>query len=125
MTISQTQTADAERLEREESLAPGRAAGGAPAAKDSRDYQRIREVLAKANYTDQGVTAALGIENLSRLREKKLPVLLRRTAGGTPLETLVRLFVLGQPADLEAARRAIAPMTLEEWREIGLIGVTG
>src|ERR1700687_4689674 len=96
-----------------------------PTVADPRDYLRIREALAKANYTDQGVSATLGIENLGKLRERKLPAMLRRTAGGTPLETLVRLFVLGQTADLAAVRKAIAPMSVEEWTEIGLIEVTG
>ena len=97
----------------------------APTVADSGDCERIRDVLAKANYTDPGMCATLGIENVGKLGERKLPALLRRTSGGTPLETLIRLFVLGHPADLGAARRAIAPMTLEQWREIRLIDVTG
>lgn len=43
----------------------------------------------------------------------ELPILLRRTGGGTPLETLIRLFVLGVPVDKEAARSALATMPLE------------
>ena len=91
---------------------------------DPSDYQRIRAVLAKLDYTDQGVCGLLGIENMSRLREARLPALLWRTRGGTPLETLVRLFVLGQPADVAAVQRAVAPMSVDEWKEIGLIDVT-
>jgi predicted RNA methylase len=89
------------------------------------DYGRIRDVLTRANYSEPSVCAALGIDNLGRLGECKLPALLRRTCSGTPLETLVRLFVLGQTVDLQAVERAIAPMTVAEWREIGLIAVTG
>ncbi len=96
-----------------------------PKVADPGDYGRIRDVLARANYSEPGVCAALGIDNLGRLGDCKLPALLRRTSGGTPLETLVRAFVLGQTVDLQAVERAIAPMTVAEWREIGLITVTG
>ena len=40
---------------------------------DTASYRRILEVLASANYTDKGVSAALGIENLGKLRERRLP----------------------------------------------------
>jgi methylase of polypeptide subunit release factors len=93
-----------------------------PAA-NAADCRRIRGVLAKANYTEPCVCALLGIDHLGRLREMKLPVMLRRTAGDAPLATLVRLFVLGQPVDLAAARTALAPMTIDEWKEFALVDV--
>jgi methylase of polypeptide subunit release factors len=87
------------------------------------DCRRIRDVLTKANYTEQSICKLLGIEHLGRLREMRLPVMLRRTAGDGPLPALVRMFVLGQPVELSAARQAIAPMSLEEWKTFGLIEV--
>jgi hypothetical protein len=99
--------------------------GAAPLAADSGDCRKIREVLAQGNYTERGVCGLLGIENLSRLRETKLPVMLWRTQGDAPLATLVRLFVLGQSADLAAVRKAIAPMSVDEWQKMGLIEVAG
>jgi hypothetical protein len=100
------------------------ASRGVPTVGDPSRYQRIRDVLAKANYTDQGVSAALGIENLGKLRERKLPALLRRVSGGAAFEVLIRLFVLAQPVDVASAQRALAPMTVAEWREMRLIDVT-
>src|SRR5580692_809703 len=85
------------------------------------DCRRIREVLAKANYAEQGVCQSLGLEHLGQLREKKLAAILWRTRGGSPLETLVRLFVLGQDAGVAAAQRALAPMSVDEWKQMGLI----
>ena len=124
MTISRVQVAETESglLSGKNASVAGRAV---PSIADSEDYRRIRDVLAQSNYNERGVCAALGIENLGRLSERKLPALLRRVSGGTPLETLVRLFVLGQSADLEAARRSIAPMTVEQWMEMGLIETAG
>jgi hypothetical protein len=99
--------------------------GGRTPAADPGGCRRIREVLAKAGYTEQGVCGALGVDSLARLRETKLPAMLWRTRGGSPLETLVRLFILGQPADLAELRRAIAPMSADEWNAMGLIDVAG
>jgi predicted RNA methylase len=89
------------------------------------DCRRIREVLASANYTEQGVCGALGIEHFGKLRETKLAATLWRMRGGSTLETLVRLFVLGQSADSAAVERALKPMSLEEWKRLGLIELAG
>jgi methylase of polypeptide subunit release factors len=87
--------------------------------------RKIREVLAKANYTEAGICGLLGIESLAKLRETRLPATLWRTRGGSPLATLVRLFILGQPADLADVRKAMAPMDVEEWERTGLMEVAG
>ena len=94
------------------------ASRGVPTVGDPSRYQRIRDVLEKANYTDQGVSAALGIENLGKLGERKLPALLRRVNGGATLEVVIRLFVLGQSVEVALAQRAFAPMTVAEWQEM-------
>jgi protein-L-isoaspartate O-methyltransferase len=89
---------------------------------DEGDYGRVRDTLAGAGYDDAGVTELLG-ESLSALSGKKLPVLLRRTSGGTPLATLVRLFILGVRVPTDEASRALAPMGAEWWAERGLVTV--
>ena len=86
------------------------------------DYRRIRDALDAAGYDDQGVTETLG-ESLSSEAGKKLAVLLRRTNGGTRLETLVRLFILGVRVRLGPAKEALAPMGPEWWAERGLVTV--
>src|SRR5215210_4690872 len=86
------------------------------------DHRRIRETLAGAGYDDRGVTEVLGT-SLASLAGKKLPPLLRRTAGGTPLETLVRLFILGVGVPADRARAVLGD--LEWWADGGLITVAG
>src|SRR5215470_9437859 len=93
----------------------------APRVVDAADYARIRDVLHAAGYTDEGVVKVIGIDSLSRLRDRRLPALLRRAGGGTALDTLVRLFILDAPVDADAAAAAIAPMTVDEWAAIGLV----
>jgi methylase of polypeptide subunit release factors len=85
----------------------------------------VRQVFAAAKYTDAAIVKLLGSPSTSTFGTQKLPWLLRRTSGGTPLETLIRLFLLGQPASPDAMRAAIAPMTVDEWIEIGLLTLEG
>jgi SAM-dependent methyltransferase len=86
------------------------------------DYRRILDTLAGAGYDDRGVTELLGT-NLSSLAGKKLPPLLRRTAGGTPLETLVRLFILGARVPTAEACAALGDPAW--WAEGGLVTIEG
>jgi SAM-dependent methyltransferase len=89
--------------------------------------RRIREVLDQAGYTERGVLAALDAPEWppSMRGRRARHLYLHRTRGGTPLETLVRLFSLGQPVALEAARRALKPLRPEDWAEVGLLRMAG
>jgi methylase of polypeptide subunit release factors len=88
---------------------------------------QIREVLDRAGYADSTIQSLLGTGTwpAHRQRQRELPLYLWRTRGGSPLETLVRLFVLRQPVPLDAARRAVEPMRIEDWAEAGLIRLSG
>jgi len=92
---------------------------------DANGIHRLREVLSRVNYTNAGVLTALGVGELSPMRGSDVPLLVRRTSGGTPLDTLIRLLLIGVPVEIEAARRAVQPMQLEEWVNGGLLRVTG
>lgn len=89
------------------------------------DYRRVREVFAAAGYTDEGIVNVLGVDSLVRHGPKRVPAMLRRSAGGTPIETLIRLFILGVAVDLDAIRRALTPMTPEKWVQLGLLEIEG
>jgi len=88
-------------------------------------WDHIRAALAAANFTDRGVGEALGIDQARAISAQDVPVLLHRTRRGTPLETLIRLFLIGVAVDCDTLRRAIAPATVEEWLEAGLIRLDG
>jgi hypothetical protein len=96
---------------------------------------RVREALDRACYSAEAVRRIVG-ENVLRMQGFTLlnagdPLALRRrTEGGSALETLVRLFLLGLEVDPARAARALAPLTPAEWAEAGLValgasGVTG
>jgi SAM-dependent methyltransferase len=68
---------------------------------------RLRDALRDAGFTHDGVAELLGAEaHAARGRNETVPAL-RRTAGGSPVETLVRLFLLQGPVPIDAARRAL------------------
>lgn len=88
---------------------------------DPDDVGRLRDVLIAASFTDRGVAEALGIRVARSVSSCDLPQLLGATRGGAPLDTLIRLFLLGVPVDADAAGRAASPMELETWVLSGLI----
>ena len=89
------------------------------------EIRRLQDVLANADYTENGISTALGTRDFRAHRGPDHAPWLRRTGGGSPLETLIRLFLLALPVEIEPARRAVAPSALETWVETGLIVIEG
>jgi methylase of polypeptide subunit release factors len=94
--------------------------GNKPAFDSNDDYKRARDLLESADYTTEGMRRALGFDKKA-VPTTGDPLLLRRTTGGTPLDTLLRLFFICVPVDIDAARRALQPMSLEVWENAGVI----
>src|SRR5262245_12194535 len=105
----------------------GMQSDGPLSLEDPSRHLRLRETLDRAGYSESAVLRQLGVLELPpfRKRQQNLPLLLWRTRGGTPLETLVRLFVLGQPASLATVREALSPLSAAEMTELGLLRVDG
>jgi len=111
------------------SAAAGKPAAGAgvsadPGFADPADSARARDVFAAAGYTEDALRRALGTEELFWTGPSHLPPGLRRTRAGAPVDTLIRLFFLGVPVPLDAARRALAPMDLEPWARANLLATS-
>jgi methylase of polypeptide subunit release factors len=83
------------------------------------------EVLRCAGFCEANSLGALGIKAFPTVRERKrfLPELLERTAGGSPLQTFVRLFTLQQSVPIKKVREAISPMAVDDWQKLGLLRV--
>jgi len=58
---------------------------------DIKQCRRMRQVFAAANYTDAEIAKLLGSTPVSIFGTRKLSWLLRRTSGGTALETLIHI----------------------------------
>jgi hypothetical protein len=68
---------------------------------------RLREALLSAGFTYDGVVDVLGGTAYAALERNETVPGLRRTSGGSPLEALVRLFLLQAPVPVEQAERAL------------------
>jgi methylase of polypeptide subunit release factors len=83
----------------------------------------LKQVLDRQGFTGDGIVRALGAPlppGKSHQRDD-LPLYLRRLDAPTPLNTLVKLFVLDRSVDESRAAAAFAPLDLEALREIGLV----
>ncbi len=92
---------------------------------DPDNFQRLRSVFETAGYTNAGVLERLGVRDFPSIRENDLQLLLRRTSRDTPLDTLIRLFLIETPCDIEAVKRALQPMKIETLAETGIIRIDG
>ncbi|HVF06021.1 MAG TPA: methyltransferase [Frankiaceae bacterium] len=86
---------------------------------DADDLARLREAL--TGYTYDGVVALLGPVAHAALGRAELLPGLRATTGGTRVETLVRLFLLGTTEPEPAAAKALAPLPLDRALASGLL----
>ncbi|HWL98661.1 MAG TPA: class I SAM-dependent methyltransferase [Nocardioidaceae bacterium] len=68
---------------------------------------RLREALVTSGFTYAAVAGLLGPRAHDALGRNETAPALRRTTGGSPLETLVRLFLLQRPVPLDAAEQAL------------------
>jgi len=96
--------------------------GKSPAFASPDEYTQARNLLETANYTELGIAEALKVDKRAPPRTGD-PILIRRTAGGSRLDTLLRLFLICIPVEREAVCRALHPMELEQWVDAGLIRV--
>jgi SAM-dependent methyltransferase len=85
----------------------------------------LRRVLSNAGFSPQGILDTIGVTDSASIRESDTLLLMRRTRGGNPLETLIRLFLMEAPVDAADLRRAAAPMTVEAWVNMGLVRIVG
>ena len=68
---------------------------------------RLRDLLLAADYTFGGVSALLGTTAHAALHRNETTPGLRRTSGGSPLETLTRLWLLQTPVPVDAVDQAL------------------
>jgi SAM-dependent methyltransferase len=90
---------------------------------DRRTLSDLREALHRAGYTQQNVAAALGRRAPSP--DVAIDVYLRRLPEGPPLATLIRLFHLGRPVEVDDATRALDPVPVATLEEAGVVELNG
>ena len=87
----------------------------------------VREVLDRVGFDPTHIPEQCGVKNLDQVTLNILdrPRLLWRTRDGGPLSALIRLFLVGDPVEIDASRRAIEPMDPADWAALGLIKLEG
>jgi hypothetical protein len=85
------------------------------------DYERARDILFKAEYTEQEVAKKLNRRRILSVGAVDRPPWLRLTRQLSPSDTLVRLFLMGESVPFDAAEWAVAPMPLDRWVDAGLL----
>ena len=84
---------------------------------------RLRDALLAADFTHDAVVETLGPLAHAALGRNETTPGLRATGGGSPMETLIRLFLLQRPVDEAAAERAL-PGLLGDLADTGMLTVT-
>ncbi len=95
------------------------------AAADPADVAAVRDVLRASGFDGQTVADTVRVEGDAPPAARQLPLLLRLTSAGRPVDVLIRLFVVGTAVDREVAEAALAPTPLELWERLGLVGIDG
>jgi methylase of polypeptide subunit release factors len=67
----------------------------------------LREALTRADFTSAGIANRLGPEATAATKRNDFRAALRKTASGDPLDTLIRLFIVGQSEPREAVEQAL------------------
>lgn len=89
------------------------------------DFTRLRERLAEAGYTVKGILDRMGSIEMPTRRARNRPRLLHLASGDTPLDILIRLFMLGVPVTAQEASRAFGTAPIEPWIRAGLVEARG
>lgn len=88
---------------------------------DQDDFGRLRDLLTRVGYMDSSVLDTIGINDLPAIKGNNHPLLLERTNTGSPLHTLIRLFLMEMPVEKSILEKAVQPMTIESWEQAGLV----
>lgn len=104
---------------------PSGPGGGASRGLVADGAARFREVFAGAGYDEAGLVDTLGPIQLPTRLGRDRAHFQHLTRRGRPLDTLIRLFLLGLSEDADVAARALAPIPLEEWARAGLVASEG
>lgn len=93
----------------------------APDWEDKDDFRRMQDVLDTVGYTHAEVCAQLQTTDIQGASDARQYQWRRCVRGDSPKEILIRLFLLGLMGDEAEVRRALAPMSLEQWLQAGLL----
>ena len=89
------------------------------------EFRALGEVFERAGYNGPALLDTLGPIELPSRPGAELPYFFHLTGQGRPVDSLIRLFLLGVPVEAEAAGRVLEPVPLAVWARAGLLEVAG
>ncbi|MDX2018583.1 MAG: methyltransferase [Planctomycetota bacterium] len=95
-----------------------------PFAASAESAGLLRSALDAAGFDDAGLAKAIGATDQAEARKVRIGLRVFRTSAGRPIDTLLRLFLLGMPVDEAAAERALAPLGVDRGVREGLLART-
>lgn len=96
-----------------------------PGFSDATIAARARDALKAASYHAEGMHDLLGEGFSFAPPAESLPMWIERTAGGSSLETFLRVLLFGVEVPLRDFEAALSRSSALEWQEAGLIEVDG
>lgn len=88
---------------------------------DASDHARARALFAAADYTDSGIARRLELDKMVMPNPLDAEAWTARTSEGTPLDGLIRFWILGRPLDRAAAGRLLGTIELRSWLDANLV----
>jgi SAM-dependent methyltransferase len=88
-------------------------------------YIEFRTLLNERGFTDRGILEALGADDILTIHGSDEALLHWLTRSETVLNILIRLFLMNLTVDMDAAGRALRPMTVEDLAAAGLLQKNG
>ena len=83
----------------------------------------VRAAFEQARFDAEGISGHFELDESIVIEESEFGRLRRLTAGGSPLETWMRLFLFDMDVDVAAAERAAHPLGLKDWISGGLLAL--
>lgn len=96
-----------------------------PIFRDDADFERLRDVFARAGFHPQAFAQAYGTPSPDAFRAQPKPTQAAVTSQGRPIDTFTRLFVMFEPVPRALFEQAIAPMSIDAWSVTGLVESKG
>jgi SAM-dependent methyltransferase len=92
-----------------------------PFALPDQTIDQIAQSFEKANFTESGVVAALGIKGIPGLKDLSPEEAFRRTNDDTALHTFIRLFVIGASCSPKSLSKAFEDLAMDDLIKGGLL----
>jgi SAM-dependent methyltransferase len=92
---------------------------------DKEKVPALRDFFVKAGLIEQAILERLGVPDFPTLKGTDVLQLCKRTGSGSPLDTLIRLFLIDVPCETDAVRKTFESLKIEELIEAGILGKSG